>query len=260
MACTSLTAKPNLPHGGVDPTGTHMLRVHLIALALTVILIGCGSTNARLGEGTSGPVGQVVSPRSDTAEKVDRYLRAMESFGFSGAIIVSQGDEVVLREGYGLADRETRRPYTPATVQTHGSITKQMTAAAILLLESRGELSVDDSVGTYLDGVPQDRRGITLHQLLTHSSGLPGGIGPDEEPIEAQAYVERAMAEPLEFARSPSAHRCDSPAPAGRGSNRATRSRSRPARRATAAPHARRPRSSAPLAPPGQRRPAHYRG
>ena len=176
-----------------------MLRIYLITLALTAILVGCGGTNSRPEEGTLGPGGQVASHRSEIAEKIDRYLRAMESLGFSGAIIVSEGNEVVLRAGYGLADREKRRPYTPETVQTHGSITKQMTAAAILLLESRGELSVEDSIATYLDGVPRDRRSITLHHLLTHSSGMPAGIGPDEEPIEAQAYVERAMAAPLEF-------------------------------------------------------------
>ena len=62
----------------------------------------------------------------------------METLGFSGAIIVSHGDEIILRKGYGYADREIRQPYTPQTIQTNGSITKQFTAAAILLLESRG--------------------------------------------------------------------------------------------------------------------------
>lgn len=171
----------------------------LIALALTAVLIGCGSAVSRPGEGYADRSGPAVRQESEIAERIDRYLLAMEALGFSGAIIVSHGGDVVLREGYGLAERETRRPYTPTTVQTHGSITKQMTAAAILLLESRGELSVDDSIEQYFDEIPQDKRGITLHQLLTHSSGMPGGIGPDDEPIEAQAYVERAMAEPLEF-------------------------------------------------------------
>lgn len=123
----------------------------------------------------------------------------MEALGFSGAIIVSHGGQVVLREGYGLADRETRRPYTPTTVQSHGSITKQMTGAAILLLESRGELSVDDSIGRYFDDRPEDKRAITIHQLLTHSSGLPGVVGPDNEPIGATAYLDRLMEEPLRF-------------------------------------------------------------
>ncbi len=176
-----------------------MYRIHLIALALIAILIGSGSIDSRLGSGTSNPASQVVSHDSGIAEKIDRYLSAMESLGFSGAIIVDHGGDVVLREGYGLADRETRRPYTPTTVQTHGSITKQMTGAAILLLESRGELSVDDPIELYLDDVPEDKRDITLHRLLTHSSGLPGGVGPDHEPIGAQAYLDRLMAEPLRF-------------------------------------------------------------
>jgi len=177
-----------------------MHRIHWIALAwIAAILIGCDSTGPRPGEAASDPAGHVVRHESDIAEKIDRYLLAMESLGFSGAIIVDHGGEVVLRKGYGLADRETRRPYTPTTVQSHGSITKQMTAAAILLLESRGELSVEDPIGLYFDEVPEDKRGITLHQLLTHSSGMPGGIGPDDEPVEGRAYVERAMAEPLGF-------------------------------------------------------------
>jgi len=177
----------------------HMRRIHLIAIALASILIGCGSADSRPGEDTSDPAGGVVSHQSQIGEKVDRYLSAMEALGFSGAIIVTHGGEVVLREGYGLADREARRPYTPTTIQSCGSITKQITGAAILLLESRGELSVDDPIDLYFDDLPEDKQAITLHQLLTHSSGLPGGVGPDEEPIGARAYLDRLMAEPLQF-------------------------------------------------------------
>jgi CubicO group peptidase (beta-lactamase class C family) len=176
-----------------------MSRVHLIALTLAFILIGCESADSRRGEDTSHPADGAVSHRSRIGESLDRYLLAIEALGFSGAIVVSEGDEVVLRKGYGLADRETRRPYTPTTVQSHGSITKQMTAAAILLLESRGEVSVDDPITKYFDEVPEDKQAITIHELLTHSAGLPGGIGPDEEPVGAPAYVDRLMAAPLVF-------------------------------------------------------------
>jgi len=144
----------------------------------------------------------VASPDAATiGARIDRYLSAMEAFGFSGSILVAHEGEVVLRAGYGLADREARRPCTPETVQSHGSITKQMTAAAILLLEQRGELSVDDTLDRFFDDVPADKRTITLHQLLTHTAGLHGGIGSDEDPIGADAYVARALAEPL--ARAP---------------------------------------------------------
>lgn len=141
------------------------------------------------------PAGSAARP----GERIDRYLSAIEAFGFSGAIAVVHEGEVVLRAGYGLADRETRRPYTPDTVQTQGSVTKQMTGAAILVLDARGELSVDDTLAQHFDDVPEDKRGITLRELLTHSSGMVGGIGSDEEPIDASTYVERAMAEPLRF-------------------------------------------------------------
>ncbi len=175
-----------------------MNRIHLVTILLAFLVIACGGTDSQLrGEGQTAPAD--AGGKSEIGANIDRYLSAMESLGFSGAIIVTHGSEVVLREGYGLADRETRRRYTPTTVQTHGSITKQMTGAAILLLESRGELSVDDPIDLYFDDLPEDRQAITLHQLLTHSSGLPGGVGPDEEPIGARAYLDRLMAEPLQF-------------------------------------------------------------
>ncbi|MFH5883948.1 serine hydrolase domain-containing protein [Halalkalibaculum sp. DA3122] len=140
-----------------------------------------------------------VARESEIGVHIDRYLSGIEVMGFSGAVIVSEGDNIVLRKGYGLADRETRRPYTPTTVQSHGSITKQMTGAAILLLESRGQLSVDDPVAKYFDDIPRGKQDITIHQLLTHSSGMPGGVGSDEEPTGARAYIDRVMRVPLQF-------------------------------------------------------------
>ena len=137
---------------------------------------------------------------SPGAARLDAYLEGVEALGFSGAVIVEEAGSVALREAYGLADREARRPYTPDTVQTHGSITKQMTAAAILLLESRGLLSTDDPLARHFENVPEDKAGITLHHLLTHTSGLPGGIGPDAEPIGSDEYLERALSTPLQSA------------------------------------------------------------
>lgn len=139
----------------------------------------------------------IVDDTSQVAINMDQHLSKIEAEGFSGAIVVTQGDRVVLQKGYGFADREASVPYTADTVQSHGSITKQMTGAAILLLEHEGKLSVNDTLDQYFDDVPADKQGITLHHLLTHSSGLVGGIGPDREPIEAHAYIERLMATDL---------------------------------------------------------------
>ena len=140
-----------------------------------------------------------VAGDSKTGVNIDRYLSAMEAFGFSGAIIVSDGDEVVLRKGYGLAVRESRRLYRSSTIQTSGSITKQFTGAAILLLESRGELSVNDPISKYFEQIPEEMQDITIHQLLTHSSGLTAGFGDDGDPMDKQTYLAGVMEQPLYF-------------------------------------------------------------
>ena len=126
-------------------------------LGLAVVLAGCA----------------MPSPRKDgPGAKVDRYLARLQKIGFSGAVLVARNGEVILEKGYGFADRERRIPITPDTVFTVGSITKQFTAAAILKLEMQGKLRVTDRIGKHLPGVPEDKAGITLHHLLTHSAGL----------------------------------------------------------------------------------------
>lgn len=113
----------------------------------------------------------LVSP-GDGA-KVDDYLRRLEVFGMSGSILVAEGDDVVLRQGYGLADRVPGTPITPDTPFVIGSLSKQFTAAAIVKLESEGRLSVDDRLERFFPAAPADKRDITVAELLTHTSGLP---------------------------------------------------------------------------------------
>lgn len=78
-----------------------------------------------------------------------------------------------------------------------GSNTKAATAAVVLKHVERGTLSLDDRLGALLDGVPADKRAITLRQLLTHTAGLPDAVGPDEEKIERDAYLQRVFRTPL---------------------------------------------------------------
>ncbi len=171
------------------------------ALPIALTLAGCVTPAPAPDSGLPGPPPPEASAAPPTAsvERLADYLGRLEALGFSGAVIVEQDGEVVLREGYGLADRATRRPYSPETVQTHGSITKQVTAAAILLLESQGKLRVEDPITAFFAEVPADKQGITLHQLLTHSAGLPDAIGPDREPIGAEEFAARAFSQPLQF-------------------------------------------------------------
>lgn len=91
---------------------------------------------------------------------------------FGAAIIIARGEEVLLRSAVGQANIEHNVPMDAGMVFRIASITKQFTAAAILRLQDEGRLSVDDTIGMHLPGYPQHGAGITLQQLLNHTSGL----------------------------------------------------------------------------------------
>jgi len=114
---------------------------------------------------------------------LDAYLTRCEAFGFSGAVLVEQEGALLLRKGYGLAREEGAVPNSPETLFDIASASKQVTAAAILLLEAEGKLSLDDSIAEHLPGVPRRHAEVTLRHLLTHTSGFPrdgpAGSGPD---------------------------------------------------------------------------------
>ncbi|MEA2695190.1 MAG: hypothetical protein QOJ16_4577, partial [Acidobacteriota bacterium] len=142
----------------------------------------------------ASPRGEVHGP---LGESLDRFFSRLEAFGFSGSALVAQGGQIVLDKGYGLADREHGRPYTARTIFDIASISKQFTAAAILKLEQEGRLKVEDPIGKFLGTVPADKAPITLHMLLTHTSGLPDLLGDEYEPVSRPEMVRRAMAADL---------------------------------------------------------------
>ena len=136
----------------------------------------------------------------ETGRALDDYLTRLERFGFTGGALAVRGQEVLLSKSYGLADRARGIPLTTDSVYNLGSITKQFTAAAILTLETQGQLTVTDLAGKYLDGVPADKADITLHHLLTHSSGLKSDFSPtDYDPVGREEYVRRALQSTLLF-------------------------------------------------------------
>ncbi|MDX1642733.1 MAG: serine hydrolase domain-containing protein, partial [Thermoanaerobaculia bacterium] len=129
------------------------------------------------------------------------YLERLGALGLAGVVVVTERGRPLVVEAVGSADREAGRAWTPATVSTIGSITKQFTGAGILLLAERGALDVGDPITRYFEGVPDDKRDITLHHLLTHSSGIVDldGVG-DFDPIGRQEFVRRILAQDLAFA------------------------------------------------------------
>jgi CubicO group peptidase (beta-lactamase class C family) len=129
--------------------------------------------------------------------ELDRYMARLAAYGYSGSVLVARGGRVLLHQGYGLADRARRRPYTAETLFDIASISKQFTAAAILALEMAGKLAVEDPLGKFFPGAPADKAAITLHQLLTHTSGLRDTFGEEYEPVSRDELLRRVFASRL---------------------------------------------------------------
>jgi CubicO group peptidase (beta-lactamase class C family) len=133
-------------------------------------------------------------PQHDT---IARQLKNAEGLGFDGQVVVMRGGRVIHDGAYGFANRETARRVTPDTTFAIASETKQFTATAILRLEADGKLRVEDTIERYLDGVPADKRDITIHQLLSHTSGLPqGDLVNDFDVITPEALVAKILSQP----------------------------------------------------------------
>jgi CubicO group peptidase (beta-lactamase class C family) len=116
---------------------------------------------------------QDIVVRGEVGARADSFLTRAAAHGFSGAIVVAKGGAIVLRKGYGLADRERGSPITPETPFFVGSLAKQFTAAAVLGLEADGKLRLGDSLGLFFPNAPANKRSITIRQLLSHTAGLP---------------------------------------------------------------------------------------
>jgi CubicO group peptidase (beta-lactamase class C family) len=110
---------------------------------------------------------------------------------------VARGDDLVTCRGFGRADHEAGTASTCDTVYDIGSITKSVTGTAIVKLESMGKLAITDPVSAHLGPVPADKRGITLHHLLTHTSGLPDSLGDDYDPLSRAELIDAALRAPV---------------------------------------------------------------
>ena len=110
---------------------------------------------------------------ADVAEGMDAYLQARTDMGgFSGTVLLAQGDRVVFEKGYGYADIERRVPFSPTTPFEVASLTKMFTAMAALKLRDAGKLKLDDSICRYLSDCPVAWQPITVDELIHHTAGI----------------------------------------------------------------------------------------
>ncbi len=143
----------------------------------------------------------------DNTARMDQVVQSyVDAKRFMGSVEVVRDGRVLLDKGYGSANLEWNVPNSPATKFRLGSVTKQFTAACILLLEERGKLKVDDPVKKYMPDAPGAWDNVTIFHLLTHTSGIPSFTGfPDYRTTEAipatpEQLVARFCDKPLEFA------------------------------------------------------------
>ncbi len=124
---------------------------------------------------------------------------------FMGTVLIAKGGNIILDKGYGYANLEWQVPNTPETKFRLGSVTKQFTAASILLLEERGKLKTGDLVKKYIPDAPAAWDKVTIFHLLTHTSGilsftgLPEYPSLEKNPATPEDLIGHFKDKPLEF-------------------------------------------------------------
>jgi CubicO group peptidase (beta-lactamase class C family) len=144
----------------------------------------------RIGACGPAPKGVPMSD-ADAGRQVDAMMRDYSGAVPGASVLVLRDGKPALRRSYGLADVEQYVPASPTTNYRLASVTKQFTAAAVLLLAEAGKLKVDDPVRQWLPELPEAARGVTLRHLLTHTGGLIDyeDFVPDEAPQVHDADV-----------------------------------------------------------------------
>ncbi|NYF81148.1 serine hydrolase domain-containing protein [Granulicella arctica] len=148
---------------------------------------------------------QLASAQTAASVRV-RIDRAAEFYrsrdGFMGVVAVERDHQLIFQQGYGYANLEWQIPFTPDTRFRIGSLSKQFTAAAVLLLQQEGKLKTSDLLSRFYPHSPVAWGGITLRNLLTHSSGIPDvdfGLILKYSPHSPEELMQGVLEKPLAF-------------------------------------------------------------
>jgi CubicO group peptidase (beta-lactamase class C family) len=196
-----------------------MLRRFFDAIAILVLILGCSlvaaaRTPARVPDeaATGAAIAPKQPPRSLSASAqtaaspgaaVDAYIESQlrEQHIPGLALGVLRDGQLIKSQGYGLANIELDVPVKPETVFQTGSVGKQFTATAVMMLVEEGKLSLDDPISKYLPGAPAAWSGITVRHLLTHTSGIAeytSRINLQTDYTEDELF-QKLIAMPLDF-------------------------------------------------------------
>ena len=185
--------------------GRCRVRTAVVVCALSFLLLflaACGGTAATVAEptvaqatllpaDTAVPPTETAVPLTETAvpptafspltsplaEEMDTMIKEEAvPKAFKGAVLVARGDDVILSQGYGMADVENEIPNTPATKFRISGLTMPFTTLAIMQLHERGLLAVSNPICNYLDDCPAAWEDVTIDHLMTCTSGIPSYI------------------------------------------------------------------------------------
>lgn len=134
-----------------------------------------------------------AEPVAEHLDAIRAILKEEENRGLSGVLLIRAGNDDLLYEAYGYADREAKRPMTVETAFDIGSLVKPITAAAILRLEQDGKLSTNDPLSKFFPNAPDDKRDITINQLLRHSAGFEDIFGNDYDVVARDWFLDKAL-------------------------------------------------------------------
>jgi len=146
--------------------------------------------------------------QEDIKSKLDEYMDAHVNVkGFSGTILVAKKDNIIYKKGFGFANNEHKIPNKPETKYLLASVTKQFTSMAIMLLVNEGKIKLDGKISDYLPYYRKDiGEKITIHQLLIHTSGIPGYtelpnffVDDCRDPYNAKDFILKFCSNDLEF-------------------------------------------------------------
>lgn len=154
----------------------------IFVFTCSLILTGCGSKTTFLQESTKTENKAIES-------KLIKYMKDYSTKqNFSGSILVAKDKDVLLNKGYGMADYEKQIPNNPQTEFEIGSITKQFTAMAIMMLQEKGLLNVNDTIDKYIPDYPKGNK-IKIYNLLTHTSGIPDLLSFVDLTIKGNKHI-----------------------------------------------------------------------
>ncbi|MEW7291108.1 serine hydrolase domain-containing protein [Aquimarina sp. 2304DJ70-9] len=160
-----------------------MIKLNIIVLPLLFFITGCNNNNNVIEETLESKIDKIMEQEKD----------------FKGIIHIGSVENITYSKGFGYSNRENKIEFDENTVFDIGSVTKPFTAIGIIKCKELGLLDYQDTLEKFFPEVTEDKKNITIKQLLTHSSGFVDVIGNDYEKISKEMYLTQSFDTQLLF-------------------------------------------------------------